>query len=50
MTGHLNGMGGSLTVKLVATAVRDDNENKRSGDDDGIINIVEGALDAVVIQ
>ena len=44
MTGHLNGMGGSLTVKLVTTAgvANNDRERKRNGDDDGIINIVEG--------
>ena len=40
-TGHLNGMGGSLTVKLVTTTVRDDNDSSRSEDDvDGIIDIL----------
>ena len=44
MTGHLNGMGGSLTVKLVTTAgvASDKRKRRNEGDDDDIINIVGG--------
>ena len=47
MTGHLNGMGGSLTVKLVTAAgVASDKRKRRNGGDDdgGIINIVGGGF------
>ena len=39
MTGHLNGMGGSLTVKLVTTAgvASDKRKRRNEGDDDSII-------------
>ena len=44
MTGHLKGMGGSLTVKLMTTVVRDNRRRRRNGDDDGIIILLVEVL------